>query len=184
MNDADTQPVKKANGPLLPGEVNLPHRILVADDDAYMRTLITGMLVDSGYHVDGVENGAVAWEMLQVNYYNLLITDNYMPKFTGVELLHKLHSTGISMPVILATGTVPQEEFARHPWLEPAATLLKPYTLAALLKTVKAVLHETCGRHEQIEVGQTGHQPMECSFNGHSRAGTPLPGPNLIYEAE
>jgi DNA-binding response OmpR family regulator len=184
MNDADIRPTKEASSPFLPGQVSLPHRILVADDDAYMRQLIMGMLVDSGYHVDAAENGGDAWEALQVNYYDLLITDNYMPKFSGIELLQKLHATRIVVPVIMATGTLPEEEFTRNPWLAPAATLLKPYTLAALLKTVKTVLRETCGSRGQMELGQAGRQPMSCSLNGHPMADTPLPGPNLIYETE
>jgi hypothetical protein len=37
---------------------------------------------------------------------------------------------------------LPAEEFARYPWLRPAATLLKPYTGEEILRTVKKVLRE------------------------------------------
>jgi hypothetical protein len=46
----------------------------------------------------------------------------------------------VDLPVIMVTGTLP-EAFARYPWLQPAATLLKPYKIEELLRTVKKVLH-------------------------------------------
>ena len=98
------------------------------------------ILIDSGYHVDAAEDGAVAWDTLQVNSYDLLVTDNDMPKMSGVELIKKLHAARVALPVILATGSLPKEEFTRHPWLQPAATLLKPYTAVEFLGTVKNVL--------------------------------------------
>jgi DNA-binding response OmpR family regulator len=46
----------------------------------------------------------------------------------------------MALPVIMATGTLPTWEFALHPWLRPAATLLKPFTGDELLATVRNVL--------------------------------------------
>ena len=44
---------------------------------------------------------------------------------SGVELLKKMHAARMGLPTIMATGTVPNGEFTRNPWLQPAATLLK-----------------------------------------------------------
>jgi len=49
----------------------------------------------------------------------------------------------MTLPVILATGILPEEELQRHPWLLLSATLLKPYSPRELLETVQAVLHAT-----------------------------------------
>jgi DNA-binding NtrC family response regulator len=57
----------------------------------------------------------------------------------------------MELPVIMATGTWPTEEFASTPRLEPVATLLKPYSIAELLDTVKAVLHAAGRSHKQID---------------------------------
>ncbi len=165
MSNADMQPTNETDRLSLQGELNPPHRILVVDDEASLRRLITSTLASSGYHVDVAEDGADAWEALQVKHYDLLITDNNMPKVSGVELLQKLHATRHALPVIMATGTLPEEEFARNPCLKPAATLLKPYTLADLLKTVKAVLPAIRGNSERIKSGQASRQPMACSSN-------------------
>lgn len=120
--------------------VNPPHRILVVEDEPIMREMNLKMLVEAGYDADAAEDGAVAWDVLQTKIYDLVITDNNMPKVTGVELIEKVRTAGLPLPVIMATGTFPHEEFARKPELLPAATLLKPYTMAEFLETVKLVL--------------------------------------------
>ena len=117
-----------------------PQRILVVDDDDAMRGLNTEVLIHHGYQVDAVEDGAVAWDALQLNSYDLMITDNNMPNVTGVGLLKKMRAARMALPVIMATGVLPQDEFVRYPWLQPAATLVKPYTLVQLLGTVQKVL--------------------------------------------
>jgi DNA-binding response OmpR family regulator len=120
---------------------NSRQRILVVDDEAMIRRLNTEVLTYSGYLVDAAEDGAAAWEAIQSNTYDLLVTDHAMPNLTGVELLKKLYAARMALPVILATGTYPQEELAEHPWLQIEASLLKPYTFDELLDTVKNVLH-------------------------------------------
>jgi DNA-binding response OmpR family regulator len=119
-----------------------PCRILVVEDELNIRQLNTAALIHSGYQVDAVEDGAAAWEALNVDSYDLMITDNNMPRLTGVELLKKLYANRMALPVIMATGELPKEEFTRYPWLRPAAILLKPYTILELLGVVKQVLRE------------------------------------------
>lgn len=63
-----------------------------------------------------------------------------MPKMTGLELIQRLHTARVALPVILATGLVPEYEFEKNPLLKPAAILLKPYSMDKLLGTVREVL--------------------------------------------
>ncbi len=116
-------------------------RILVVEDNVEIRQLSTQILMRSGgYQVDAAGDGAAGWEALQASNFDLLITDHNMPKLTGVELVKKVRSARMALPVILATGTLPEEELARHPWLQLAATLFKPFSPHQLLATVQAVL--------------------------------------------
>ena len=124
---------------------NRGHRILVVDDDISVRQLTTEVLVYSGYHVDTAEDGAAAWDTLQFNSYDLLVTDHNMPKLSGVELLKKLRFARMALPAILVSGAMPTEELNRHPWLQVEAMLLKPYTVPDLLGAVKAALRATDG---------------------------------------
>jgi DNA-binding response OmpR family regulator len=125
-------------------------RILVVDDDVSIRELNTDLLIHSGYAVDVAEDGAIAWATMQRNNYDLLITDQNMPKVTGLELVKKLRAAHMALPVILATGAVPTDELNRHPGLQLAATLAKPYTTEQLLGTVREVLHATGSSCKQI----------------------------------
>jgi DNA-binding response OmpR family regulator len=116
--------------------------ILVVDDDVILCQLTTEALSASGYTVEAAEDGAAAWEALNAHGYDLLITDNNMPKVSGVELLRKLRSVRMDLPVIMVTGAAPTAEFARRPWLVPDVLLLKPYTIPEMLRLVKKVLCE------------------------------------------
>src|ERR1035438_2239808 len=91
-------------------EASPGRRILVAEDDNSIRQLNTRVLLQSGYRVVAVKDGAEGWDALHASHFDLLITDNNMPKVTGVELVKMLHSTGMAMPVIMVTGAAPTEE--------------------------------------------------------------------------
>jgi len=113
-------------------------RILVVEDDDDIRRFNAEALNGSGYHVDTAVDGAEGWETLQGNRYDLLITDNNMPRLSGIELIKKLNAARIPVRVILASGVSHAEESD----LRLAATLPKPFTLEELLGTVKKVIGE------------------------------------------
>jgi two-component system sensor histidine kinase/response regulator len=75
--------------------------------------------------VDAASDGAAGWKALQAERYDLLITDNLMPKVTGIELIKKLQTAGMRLPVIIATAVLPAGEFTLHPWLQTIPTLSK-----------------------------------------------------------
>ena len=137
--------------PAFPANQTLHQRILVVEDDPLVRRLNAGMLLFSGYGVHTAEDGAAAWEALQLNHYDVMVTDNEMPKLSGVELLKKVHAARLALPVIMAPGKFPLAEFTRHPWLRPAVTLLKPYTFDELVGAVQLVLLAAAGAGGEIE---------------------------------
>ena len=58
------------------------------------------------YAVTPVEDGLQAWAALHSKGYDLLITDNNMPRMTGLELAVKTRLEGMKLPIIVASGTV------------------------------------------------------------------------------
>ena len=138
---------------------NPRQRILVVDDEPDIRRLSTEVLIHSGYHVDAAADGATAWEALQTKAFNLLITDHNIPKVSGVELLKKLRAARVALPVIMATGTLPTWELALLPQLQPAAVLLKPYTVEELLGTVTKVMRATRSAFGQLEPTSNWRRP-------------------------
>jgi DNA-binding response OmpR family regulator len=148
----------KVNGLLQAGEsagaplkrpTHSPLRILVVDDDSDLRLLYADALARPGYHIDAAEDGAAAWEALQIKAFNLLITDDDMPKLTGVELVRKLRSARMALPVVMA-AELPMHILARNPSLQLAALLPKPFYVSQLLETVRVVLRATASPREQI----------------------------------
>jgi CheY-like chemotaxis protein len=114
-------------------------RILVVDDELVIRLTVAYQLMRSGHQVDTAEDGKAAWEALQSERYDLLITDHNMPKVSGLELVKKLRAADAALPVILMSGAMPEEELHQHPWLQLAATLPKPFTGDELLGIVERV---------------------------------------------
>lgn len=129
----------------VPEETNPPHRILVVDDDGDARQLSVDVLTGCGYQVETAKNGAAGWDALQTKTYDLVITDNMMPKMTGIEMLEKLFYARMPILTIMATGALPIDEFANKPWLRPDAVLQRPYSNDDLVATVKNVLRTDDG---------------------------------------
>src|SRR5665213_1493409 len=127
-------------------QANVSRRILAVDDDLYIREIITRTLIGGGYEVDTAKDGASAWTVLNQTSYDLLITDHKMPRVTGVELIKKLRSIDMELPVILMSGTLPTDELKRHPWLRIDAMLPKPFTVEELLDMVKKIVGAVDGR--------------------------------------
>jgi CheY-like chemotaxis protein len=143
MKDNQILPGYESAGMPRLGWTNPPRRILLVEDDFFISQFIARMLTRFGYEVTVAHDGEAAWAALNDDKFDLLITDNNMPRLTGVELLRRLRAARIELPVILATGTLPADDFGRGPWPQPGATLLKPFTAAELLRTVERVLGET-----------------------------------------
>jgi len=141
---------------------DLGKRILVVEDESDLRQLTAEALIDAGYRVDVAENGATAWSALQLSEYDLLITDQFMPKVSGVELLKKIHAARMTLSVIMATAFLPTWEFALHPCLQPVQMLLKPYSFGKLLGMVKNVLSKNAS--VAVATALLGNSPTNYKF--------------------
>jgi DNA-binding response OmpR family regulator len=149
----ENQMLKTNELPIAPAQtrMNSQTRILLVDDDRDFRELQKDLLTSAGYEVESASDGAAGWEALRTNDYDLVITDNHMPKMTGLEMIENLHAAHMTVPVIMATGNLPTEEFARRPWLKPEASLQRPYTDGELLDTVRNVLDPDDGMADRKE---------------------------------
>ncbi len=85
-----TMPLEAFSGEVIAAPASNPapppaRRILLVDDDISLLELNAGVLIGSGYNVDTAADGADAWKALHDLNYDLLITDNKMPRVTGLE---------------------------------------------------------------------------------------------------
>jgi CheY-like chemotaxis protein len=82
-----------------------PLRILIVDDDAAMRQVLSLYLEAEGYEVQTAENGARALERYQAESWDVVLTDREMPGMCGNELAEAIKRINPRMPVVLITGS-------------------------------------------------------------------------------
>src|SRR5208283_1709471 len=100
-----------------------PLRILMVDDDSRRCRLNAEVLRRQNFEVNTAADGQAGWDELQTKRYHLLITENDLPRLTGVGLVKKLHSASIPLPVIVVTSTLPARKSPEYSWLLKATKL-------------------------------------------------------------
>jgi CheY-like chemotaxis protein len=78
--------------------------ILAVDDDALVLMNTVAMLEDMGHRVLEAASAARALEVLQKDRVDLVLTDQAMPRMTGLELAQQIRARWPALPVVIATG--------------------------------------------------------------------------------
>jgi two-component system cell cycle response regulator CpdR len=114
-------------------------RILLAEDDAAMRTYLERALFNAGFFVDSVDRGTAALPLLEENHYELLLSDIVMPEMDGIELAQKCNEISPDTKVMFITGfaAVTLKASREQP---QAKVLSKPFHLKDLVLEVERVL--------------------------------------------
>lgn len=80
-------------------------RILVVDDDPFVREILEFVLQASDYAVETAQGGDEALEKCLSNQgIDLVVSDMNMPGMSGLELTRELRKNGIDIPIIVLTG--------------------------------------------------------------------------------
>src|SRR5258705_5206845 len=79
-------------------------RVLVAEDDARLRAVLTRGLEANGYFVDSVDDGAEALEFVAAYDYAVVILDWRMPELSGLEVVQKIRGRGDGTAVLMLTA--------------------------------------------------------------------------------
>lgn len=119
-------------------------RVLLAEDTAFFRTVETEYLKSLGCAVEAVRDGAEAWEKLQANRYDLLVTDIEMPKVDGVELTKMVRDSARlrHLPIIAITALLLEKDKERIMAAGVDAYEMK-LDKEHLLLTIKELLHKS-----------------------------------------
>lgn len=103
-------------------------RILVVDDEPMVQFMLQQFLTDEGHDVDVACNGRSAWDLLQHNRYDLVLTDVHMPYMSGDTLIKRLHQANICVPVVVM-DSYPDALTETLPADRVFAVLAKPFDL-------------------------------------------------------
>jgi two-component system chemotaxis response regulator CheY len=121
---------------------NLKMTVLVVDDFASMRRIITNILAELGYsNILEADNGARALEILNSQRVDFVITDWNMPLMSGLELLVAIRSskTHANLPVLMVTAEAMQESIIAAAQAGVNNYIIKPFdakTLAAKISKI------------------------------------------------
>ncbi|MCK4563865.1 MAG: sigma-54-dependent Fis family transcriptional regulator [Verrucomicrobia bacterium] len=125
-------------------------KILIADDDPTILSLLNKILIAKGYDVKLAEHGGVAEKMLQSEQFDLLISDIKMEPVDGMQLLKKTRKMRPQVGVIMLTAYATVST-AVEAMKEGAFDYIpKPFKIDELLATVKRALDYQRSLAEQI----------------------------------
>jgi CheY-like chemotaxis protein len=120
-------------------DVPVTASILIADDDASNREVLTYYLRRQGYEIVAVADGELALTAIAERRFSLVLLDVVMPGLDGLEALRRIRLThpARELPVILFTGLDAPDAFDTAGELGANAWLAKPYQLGELLAAVR-----------------------------------------------
>jgi putative nucleotidyltransferase with HDIG domain len=158
-NPADAKTSDPAANPRKESAVRAPKpaRVLVVDDEPPVRTMMAAALERQGYTVEQAADGREALAALEMNAFNLVLTDIVMQDVNGIALLERIHALQPNLPVVMVTAVhdigVAIDSMRRGAY----DYLLKPFEREQLLSTVERALNHRMA----LEETQNYHQGLE-----------------------
>jgi len=163
--------------------------VLIVDDEAGVRSALSGVLRDEGYLVEAVDSGEACLERTVRNAFDVIILDIWLPGMDGISTLARLQERHVDAPVVMISGHGNIESAVRAIKMGAFDFVEKPLSLQ---KTVLVVgnavkqrrleaenqeLRDTIGRRHTI-VGDS--YPM-CQLLEQVAMAAPTNGRVLIY---
>ena len=117
-------------------------RVLVVDDEASIRDLLSKTLALAEYDVDLAPDGRTALERLRIIPYDLLITDLKMPGVDGLTVIREARRLKADLPVIIITGYSNEASAIEAVNLGVSGYLTKPFRVPRVLAAASKALGE------------------------------------------
>jgi CheY-like chemotaxis protein len=118
-------------------------KVLIADDDRLVRTMVSDLLAELGHAVVEAANGLEAVSVCEREGPDLVILDLLMPRLSGLDALHRLRAKGVRTPAVLLTAISGGSFRALDGAAEVDVVLEKPVTRRGL---ERALTRATQGR--------------------------------------
>lgn len=112
-------------------------KVLIVDDEKSIRITLSEFLKKEGYEVGIAADAASAFQMLEEQEYDIILTDIIMPRITGIELLEKIRERSKHTQIIIMTGEPTVETAVKAVQSGANDYLTKPIGRDVLIKTVR-----------------------------------------------
>ena len=116
--------------------------ILVVDDTRSMRKMVASVLEAAGYKVEEAVDGVEALELARRNVYDLVVTDQNMPRMDGISLIRELRCLAAYDPVALLVLSTEVNPELKQKGREAGATgwMAKPFDPQRMLDIVRTFI--------------------------------------------
>ena len=137
-----SRPAASATAPTRPNAGTVRPRVLVVDDEASIRDLLSKTLALAEYDVDVAPDGRSALERMRMYPYDLLIADLKMPGMDGLTVIREAKRYKADLPVIIITGFSTESSAIEAVNLGVAGYLTKPFRVPQVLAAAAKALGE------------------------------------------
>lgn len=133
-------------------------RILLAEDDENLGSLLKEYLGIKGYKTDLYVNGNKAYKGFIQEHYNLCLLDVMMPEKDGFTLAREIRQINSDIPIIFLTAKSLKEDVLEGFTIGADDYITKPFSMEELLFRIEAILrrinHGSDSRQEVFQLGQ------------------------------
>jgi len=139
------------------------YRILIVDDEASNRSLLTMVLRGCGYYCEEAADGVLALEALRAHPFDLVLLDIDMPNMKGTEVLARLRKSHPCrhLKIIMISGRATADDLANLMLAGADDYLVKPFSGTQLKARVKTSLH--------LKDEQDSADKLQCQLLGANR---------------
>jgi len=118
--------------------------VILAEDEVFAAMAIEDGLIRAGFRVTVACNGMEAFEADAKDQADVLLTDLRMPVMDGMTLIRRLRDSRPELPVVVVTGTPPENGLSELEDSNPGPTvmLIKPTSVGELIKAIESVTQQ------------------------------------------
>lgn len=138
---------RRVSNPASPEQIP-PRRILIADDDVSITTLIEKALEDPRYEVVTVKDGLEAIEAFEAGQFDVVILDVMMPYVDGFQACRHIRERS-DIPIIILTARGGTEDVVHGFELGADDYITKPFKVAEMIARVEAILRRVEGYQQR-----------------------------------
>lgn len=116
--------------------------VLIVDDFATMRRIVKNILSQLGFkNFIEADDGSVAWEILQKEKVDFIVSDWNMPKMPGIELLKKVRADEKlkDIPFLMVTAEAQKENIIEAVKAKVSNYIVKPFTPETLGEKIEKI---------------------------------------------